>query len=267
MELSAVGLRRGTTNRRRRQRSILLVALAVTFIGSAGAWLAASGAFAPTISPPAGVPTTGSSAGEVASVDSSALSGSVTQASGAAQLNDGVPVTRVIVADSYESKLRLTVAWTNATSAGSFLNGKDQISIGAYDPVSLPTSGSCTSGALKVTDSNVTGGEICVKLDTGASGSYSFNPDTHTLLLTQQTIGGSIRPAATVTSQATCSTSPTTWCDPPGSVVDNTIGTPTGNQHVIYVLASILNPANHAPHGLQSYTGSLSFFVQAKRVG
>lgn len=275
MELRAGSLGQNA-GRRRRHRAILLVALGVAFVASTAAWLATAGVTSPSITPPAGLP----SSGAVADVDSTGLSGQVTQSNGNAQLDQGVPITKVIVANGYENKLRVSVGWTNAATAASFLNGKDQISVGLYYPVAVTTSsGSCSSSnALKVLDTQAetsaggTAGAVCVVLDPATSGSYSLNTATNTIMISQQTIAGYLTPSISATTSAggptsTCPTyssgSPTAWCDPQGTVAD-TSGAPTHDQHVLYVLASVLNPANHVPPGQQASSGSLDFFTQVR---
>lgn len=264
MELGVETLAR-SASRRRRHRAVLVVALGVVLAGSAAAWLAQSGTGGPTITPPAGA-----SSGAVATVDATGLSGSITQSRGNAQIDEGVPVTKLLVANTYENQLRVHVAWTNGASAGSFLNGQDQISVGLYRPVSVTSSGgSCTSsGTLKVLDSTTTAGAVCVVLDPASNGSYSFNSATNTIMLSQSTLAGYLLPTNSASTSGSCPTdtgSQTVWCDPAGTTVDNTSGTPTNDQHALYVLASVLNPNNHSPQGQQPANGTLDFFVQADR--
>lgn len=266
MELPAGSLASDVA-RRRRQRTFLLAALAVALAASTGAWLATSGTGGPTINPPAGA-----TGGVVASVDSSGLSGSITESRGNAQVDEGLPVSKLLVAGGYENKLRVHVTWTNGAEAGAFLNGQDQISIGLYRPVSVTsTNGSCTSaGTLRVLDSTTTAGAVCVKLDPASAGSFSFNSATDTIMLSQSALSGYLVPTASAGSPSgscpTDSGSQSVWCDPAGTTVENTSGTPTNDQHVLYVLASVLNPNNHSPQGQQPANGSLDFFVQADRI-
>ncbi|MGH3008907.1 MAG: hypothetical protein ACRDLM_05800 [Gaiellaceae bacterium] len=252
--------------RRRRHRAILLAALAIALAGSTGAWLATSGTGGPTITPPAGA-----TGGVVATIDSTGLSGSITQSRGNAQVDDGLPVTKLLVANGYENQLRVHVTWTNGAEAGAFLHGQDQISIGLYHPVSVTSAGgSCTSAnTLKVLDSTTTAGAVCVALDPASAGSFSFNSDTDTIMLSQSTLSGYLLPSDSAGSPSgscpTDSAAQSAWCDPAGTTVDNTSGTPVNDQHALYVVASVLNPNNHSPHGQQPANGSLDFFVQADR--
>lgn len=256
----------GNVVRRRRQRALLVTALGIALAASAGAWLAQSGTTGPSIAPPAGA-----SGGVVATVDSSGLSGSITESRGNAQIDEGLPVTKLLAADGYENQLRVHVTWTNGASAGAFLNGQDQISIGLYYPVSVTTTnGSCTSAnTLKVLDSTTAAGAVCVALDSPGSGSFNLNSSTSTLFLSQSALSGYMLPSSSAsTPSGSCPTdtgAQSAWCDPAGTTVDNASGTPTNNQHVLYVLASVLNPNNHSPQGQQPANGSLDFFVQADR--
>lgn len=265
MELGS-GSFASTVARRRKQRAFLVTVLGVALVASTGAWLATSGVSGPSINPPAGA-----SGGVVATVDSSGLSGSITESRGNAQINEGVPVTKLLVADGFENQLRVHVTWTNGATAGSFLNGNDQISVGLYYPVSVTTTnGSCRSAnTLKVLDSTSTAGAVCVALDSPGSGSFNLNSSTSTLLLSQSALSGFMLPGSSAGSPSgSCPTdtgAQSAWCDPAGTTVDNTTGTPTNDQHALYVLASVLNPNNHSPQGQQPSDGSLDFFVQADR--
>jgi hypothetical protein len=265
VELQAGSLASNAT-RRRRQRAILLAVLAVALAASTGAWLATSGTGGPSIQPPAGA-----TGGVVATIDSTGLSGSITESRGNAQIDEGLPVTKLLVAGGYENRLRVHVTWTNGAEAGSFLNGQDQISTGLYYPVSVTSAGgSCTSAnTLKVLDSTTTAGAVCVVLDPASAGSFSFNSATSTIMLSQSILSGYLLPTHSAGSPSgSCPTdngARSTWCDPAGTTVDNTSGTPANDQHVLYILASVLNPNNHSPQGQQPASGSLDFFVQADR--
>lgn len=265
MEIRAGSLASNVT-RRRRQRAILLSALGLALAASGGAWLAQSGTTGPSIAPPAGA-----SGGVVATVDGTGLSGSITESRGNAQIDEGIPVTKLLAADGYENQLRVHVTWTNGASAGAFLNGPDQISVGLYYPVSVTTdNGSCTSAdTLKVLDSTTTAGAVCVALDSPGSGSFNLNSSTSTLLLSQSALSGFVLPSSSAAAPSgSCPTdtgAQSAWCDPAGTTVDNASGTPANDQHVLYVLASVLNPNNHSPQGQQPTSGSLNFFVQADR--
>lgn len=257
----------GIAGRRRRQRTIVAVAIGVAFLASSGYWLDNSGILGTTI-----LPVAGSSGGAVANVSSSSLDGTVTR-SGTTTV--GVPVSRIIVAKSYldnsttGQNIKVSVAWTNASTAT--LHGNDVVSIGLWYPVSTSTTGSCHNGTLFVADNQVTGGPtgVCVLPDTAATGGYnvdtaSTSAQQGTLILSKASIGGYLVPGTGQPSTiALCAAdaSQSTWCQPPG-VGDQSLDT----NRTLYVLAQVVNNGGNVPPGQQPSPGDFSFFTTVKAI-
>jgi len=258
----------GIARRRRRQRAIIIVAISVTFLASAGYWLDNSGVLGTTITPVAG-----STGGAVAITSSSTLSGQITRGG---NLTVGVPVSRIIVAKSYldntttGQNIRISLAWTNASTAT--LHGNDIVSMGLWYPVSTSSTGSCHTGTLFVADSTValgaTGG-VCVEPDIAATGSSSVDtalgdPQRGTLILSKSQIGGFLVPGTGLSSSialCTADASQTTWCQPPN------VGDQSGDTNrTLYVLAQVVNNGGNVPPGQQPSPGDFTFFTSVKAI-
>lgn len=248
------------SSRRRRRRALAITALAASIAVSLAAYrLANSGATGAEINV-----LPGSTNGAVAVV--TPLSSEVTRPNGGAQLDAGVALERVAVAQSAASHLQLLVAWTNVKEAVKVFNNPNvQISIGLYHPIH---SGVCTSedtesnkgkevDAPRVTITDTDSKTLCGALDEGAKGSASVSK-TGKLLLAKSIVGGYLDPSiAGKAALKECTATKEEWCQPK-TVTDE-------NQDALYLVASIVTPGG-IPQGQQSQAGSLNFFAHAKRL-
>lgn len=251
---------RGTSRRSRQLRRRLAVAAAASAAITTGTYfLAASGSGGLTISPPAGLPASGSVA------DVTAMTSTVTRANGGANLQTGVTIAKVTVAGSYANKIRIEIAWTNVAQRVSVLNNPNaQISIGLYHTIHT---GNCNTGSgattvapllnLTDTDSNT----YCVALDQTATGSPSVSAEGK-LLLTANTIAGDINPKLSGSSSlSACAANVVNdndvWCQP-ASIAD-------ANQRALFVVATVTIPGT-IPAGQQASVSTLGFYVKASRL-
>lgn len=249
--------------RRPSRRALALSALAAAFIGTATAWLAASGATGPTITPPTGLSPTGA----VAEVTT--LTSSVTRTNGNAYLQTGVAVARLDVQESFTKRIRVSIEWTNAADAGQVLNNPNaQISLGLYHPIHK---GACNTGAGTTVDSplvNVTdtdGVVYCMALDQGSTGSPAVS-STGKLLLARNAVAGWMRPAATLASSPSDCASVLAADNPTDSDVYCQPATAGTGQRSLYVVASIVTPGG-TPQGQNPSPGNLDLFVKVSRNG
>lgn len=234
--------------RRRRCRAIAVAAVAVSLLASVTYWLAASGTTTTSIAPAPGL----SPEGTVADVVT--MSTSVTRSNGAASLQTGKTIAKLLAAKDFTNKIKVSVAWTNPVDAAKvLLNPNAQISLGLYRPVSAIASGNCsTSGALKVTDGATS---FCTLLDSAAGGSTSVSGGQ--LLLSQSILTGFLAPTVNGSTTAACAADaggPTAWCQPSTALAG-------ADQRLLYVVASILTPGG-IPQGQQSQVGGLAFYVK-----
>jgi len=258
MDISAALV--SSSRRRRRRRALALMALAAVALVSVVAYrLANSGATGAEIG---ALP--GSTNGAVASV--TPLSSEVTRPNGGAQLDAGVALERIAVAQTAANHLQVLIAWTDVKEATKVLKRPNaQISIGLYHPIH---SGECTSedkesnkgkevDAPRVTITDTDSKMLCGALDKGAKGSSSVS-NTGKLLLAKALVGGYLDPS--IQGKAAlkeCTATKEEWCQP--KTVTNE------NQDALYLAASIVTPGG-IPQGQQSQAGSLTFFVHAKRL-
>lgn len=258
MELSSTVITRPS---RRRRQTFALVAIAVAILASVAAFgLANTGNSEAEIKP-----LPGSEGGAVAVV--TAMSSKVTRPNGGAQLNTGVALARIAVAQAAASHIRVNVSWTNVqeVSGGILGNPNSQISIGLYHPIH---SGECTSSdkesnkgkeiaAPRVTIEDTNAEKLCGALDEASTGSSTVSAEGK-LLLTKTLIGGFMEPSiAGKAALNACSATAEAWC--------HTETVKDENQDPLYLVASIVTPGG-IPQGQQSVAGSLKFFVNVKRL-
>lgn len=248
------------SRRRRRALAACAVALAVA-VSIAAFRLGNTGNGSLGISP-----LPGSNNGEVANITS--MSSKVTRSNGGAQLQTGIAIDRVAVAQAAANHLKLAVSWTNAQEGGQVLNNPNaQLSIGLYHPIHT---GECTGATEKaatkgkeveapyvnITDEEGAKQKLCGML-TEAGGSASVSSGGK-LLLAKNLIAGYIAPSLEgKASLPACEAATVEWCQPE-SVTEV-------NQDVFYMVASIVTPGG-IPQGQQEQVGSLKFFVNAKRL-
>lgn len=248
--------------RSRLRGTIAAVAVAAALVATTAAWLGSSGATGPTITPPAGL----SSTGNVANVTT--LSSSVTRTNGNAHLQTGVAIARLDVQKDFTTKIRVDINWTNASDAAKILNNPNaQLSIGLYHPIHTGNCNSSSAGStvtsplVNVTDSD--GDTYCMALDEGASGTPNVS-STGKLLLAQNAIAGYLLPAATLASSpsdcAPSSSDTDVYCQPASA------GAVSGGKRSLYVVTSITTPGG-VPQGQVATLSTLSFYVNVDRVG
>jgi len=259
MELSAAGVR--PARRRRRALALALVALALAATVAAFA-LGGTGSTGAKIEAVAG--STSAGVAEIVPLNSK-----VTRSNGGAQLQAGVALDRIAVAESEANNIQVLVAWTNVKEAANVLrNPNAQISVGLYHPIHT---GACTSSNEKLgKEDNVVAPEVtitdeweakkqtlCGKLDEGAKGSASVS-EKGKLLLGTKLISGFIDPQeAGPGSLAECEATGTKWCEPESVPA-------SAHQLALYLVASIVTPGG-IPQGQQPEGTSLEFFARARR--
>lgn len=209
------------------------------------------------ITPPAGLPASGN----IADVDP--MSGTLQRRGGGTQFDEGVNIARITVTPSYAAKVRIMIAWTNASLSHEALgNANAFVRIGIYHPVSMSTtndsSGPCTSHVkegpyVTIYDNQLgTTTPICVALDTAATGTSSLVEDGK-LLLSRQQISGFLEPSIPAPASAlntTCTTTTSPWCQAFSSP----------GQAVYYVVAEMFAPGGGE---IPNHVGSLQFYVKA----
>ena len=246
----------------RRRRPITLAAVALSLAMTGGYWLATAGTSSFTISPPAGIPANGA----VAEVTS--LSTTVTRTNGAATLQSGVAIARIITGSTLANHVRIDIAWTNPSQAAQVLsNPNAQITIGLYHPVhtgDCTTTASLVSGTNAADRVNVTdtdGALYCALLDESAIGSASASSGS--LQLATRIVGGYLAPQLDLSgSESACAASTTdgtATCEAATAVAVNST-----SSRALFVIASITTPGG-IPTGQTATTGSLTFYVGAHR--
>lgn len=238
----------------------IVVALAATVSSFA---LGNSGTVATNVTPASGVPSNGS----VASVDTS-ITSTVTRSQGNAQLQTGVTLGRIEVADAWAAKIQISVFWTDPYDGGKVLNNPNSlISVGIYDPIHTGTCVSTASSTVAqfVTVTDGLSNTYCSRLDEAATGSANVS-SVGKLLLSRSTPGGYLKPqtldggslsacgsyAGTAPGESSLS-----WCEPAATAAGSL--TPSG-PGVLYVVGSILTPGTSAI-GQQATLSTLHFFV------
>jgi len=248
--------------RRRHRRALALTGLGLSFFGTVGFWLAATGVVTNSISPPAGSPSNGSFA------TVTPLSTTVNRTNGGAQLQTGVALAKIVLSSAVTTSARVDVDWTNVGAAASILgNPNAQISIGLYYPIHTGNCLTSTPGSVDAPFINLTdtgNSTYCVTLDEGSTGRYVSS--TGKLLLAQNQVGGYLIPSINTSTISACGAAP---LDGSGNPYDVT-GTPCqpasitdSNQRALWVIASIVTPGT-IPQGVQPSLTTLSFFVGVK---
>ena len=237
---------------RRRRRALLVLALAGSLVATGGAWLADTGTTTLNIQPAPGL----ASDGKVASI--TPLSSSFTRPNGNAQIQAGVAIDKIEIAQGFATSVKLDLAWLNPGDAAQVLNNPNaQIHVGLYYPI---YTGTCASGESASVDSQratiTDGATLCTRLDASATGAIV---DNGKMILHFTQLSGFIRPgtADPTPTECTSSTENTTWCAPAG------LG---ASKNVLYVAATIATPGGK-PAGQQNNVSSLEFFTRVDRVG
>lgn len=257
--------------RRRRRRALALIATVLALAATVGAFaLGATGTSGLTVTPPEG--SINGAVGEIAKLNSK-----VQSPKGAAQLDAGVALGRVVVAYESADHVQVDVAWTNIVEAIKKVlqNPHTQLSIGLYEPIHT---GSCNGTKettaykgkeveepyIAVTDeyeanSKQETQELCTKL-AAATGSTTVS-EAGKLLLTKEVLNGYLEP--TGAGSGSLSACPAggeseTWCEP--------LSITNSKQDALYLVASIVVPGG-TPHGQQPpESAALDFFEHLKRV-
>ncbi|MDA8296741.1 MAG: hypothetical protein M0004_09175 [Actinomycetota bacterium] len=255
--LGAPSVRSSRLARRRKPIAVAIVALTALTTGSLF-FLGTTGTSSLSITPPAGVP----SSGGIASVTD--MSATMSAGTGAAQKQDDLVIAAVTTAASEANAIKVSISWLDPNDAGKVLNNPNaQISVGLYAPVAT---GSCSgstattpSGAPETISFTATNNmPYCGQLQP-ATGSSSVSSDPTTgaaaLFLSTSLLSGYLLPSTDLSgSEVACSAAvSTTPC---------LISSQAGSQRIFFVGLSILTPG-HSPTGQQSQLGTLSFFVRA----
>lgn len=256
MELSRT-IARPSANKKRR-RALALTAAALAVMAAVGTFmLGGTGSSSPSIKE-----LPGASSGAVAQVTE--LSSTVTRSKGAAQLDAGVALDRLLVAEEATNHIQVATAWTNVSEAAKvLLNPNAQLSIGLYHPIHT---GECTAtdnesnkgkevDAPRVTIEDTNKEKLCSALDEGAKGSASVS-ETGKLLLSKGLIAGYLRPSINGEKLSACAASGTSWCKPP---------TAGEHQAALYLVTSIVTPGG-IPQGQQAQASKLNFYTKVKRL-
>jgi len=242
----------------RRRRAAAIVFVGAAFFALVGSFLATSSTFGPTISPPAGTPTSGNIA------DVTNYSSPVNRTNGAAQLQVGVTLGKIVVSKMLTNAIQVIIDWTNTSQAVKVLNNPNaQISIGLYHPVS---NGPCPSTTPSVDEPLVTildsdNNSYCVALDQQATGQFASS--TGKLLLAQNQVGGFLTPSLDESAQSSpnCGSGTVAWCQPLSlQSSDSATAALMANQRVLFVVASIVTPGG-VPQGQQPSISTLSFYI------
>lgn len=260
-QLSNVGSRRLRVFAHRRRLAV--VGLSLALLATTAFWLGSTGGTGLSISTPAGT-TNGAIA------DITQMSATVTRTNGAANLQTGVALAKVVAAASSSNHFRLDVAWTNAEQAGQVLNNPNaQISLGLYHPVHTGNCGFAPSNSVDAPLVNITDTDnatYCATLDQSATGSASVS-STGKLMLAKNLINGYLAPAldgsgsisacGSSTASSTATEEALSWCQPT-SVTDS-------NQRALFLVASIVTPGG-IPQGQQASLSNLYFFFETARL-
>ena len=250
--------------RKRSRRAVAIFLVVLAFVGSAVFYLATSGTVGSSFSAAPGTVD-----GEVANVIP--MSATVSRSVGAAQLQSGITIARVLVAKDFTNHNKVSIAWLNPQDATRVLNNPNaQIAMGIYRPVHT---GSCTGSdpntAVSVDDNTLSGNstsaaDFCAYLDTGATSSPPF--DQGQLLLSRTMLTGYLRPSVDGSTGAACGSGTTAWCQPSAMSTNGALAGDETLQRAFYVIASILTPGGN-PQGNVSQLNTLSFNVIVKRTG
>lgn len=246
------------SSKAKRRRVLALTAAALALVAAVGTFmLGGTGSSSPSIKE-----LPGANSGAVAQVTE--LSSSVTRSVGAAQLEAGVALDRLLVAEKAAEHIQVSTAWTNVPEAAKvLLNPNAQLSVGLYHPIHT---GECTAtdnesnkgrevDAPRVTIEDTNKEKLCGALDEGAKGSATVSA-TGKLLLSKGLISGFLRPSINGESLSACAATGTEWCKP----------TSAGeHQAALYLVTSIVTPGG-IPQGQQAQASSLNFYTKVKRL-
>lgn len=248
--------------RRRSRRAVAIFVVVVAFIASAAYFLATSGITGTTINA-----APGTISGAVANVIP--MSSTVSRSVGAAQLQSGVTISRILIAKDFTQSAKVTIAWLNPQDAAKVLNNPNaQIGVGIYRPVHT---GACTGGdpstAVGVDDNMLSGNstsavDFCAYLDSSSASSPPFEDGR--LLLSRTVLTGYLRPSVDGSAGAACASGSTAWCQPSAMSTNGALAGDETQQRAFYVIASILTPGGN-PQGQVPQLNSLSFGVFVKR--
>ncbi len=240
-------------------RALALVLVAGVAIYTISAfYLADTGTNTLSIQPPAGIAANGKTA------DFTALSSSITRPNGAATIQAGLLLGRVIVTQGYADHLKVDVAWLDPNDASQVLDNPNvQIYAALYHPIAEGNSACGSTNPqvadtlIDVTDSSIPGvtgsSSFCAHVDANATGSMITSGK---LILSATSISGYLKAAASDTgvSSTTCTATVPggdTWCHPSGL---------NANQNVLWVALTIVTPGGK-PAGQQNNLSSLSFYT------
>lgn len=257
MELSPT-MTRASAKGSKRRRAIALIASALAVVAAVGTFmLGGTGSSSPSIKE-----LPGANSGAVAQVTE--LSSAVTRPNGAAQLDAGVALDRLLIAEEASSHIQVSAFWTNVQEAAKvLLNPNAQLSIGLYHPIHT---GECSAtddesnkgkevDAPRVTIEDTNKEKLCGALDEAAKGSASVS-GTGKLLLSKGLIGGYLRPSLNGEKLSACAASGTSWCKP---------ATAGEHQAALYLITSIVTPGG-IPQGEQAQASKLNFYTKVKRL-
>lgn len=197
--------------------------------------------------------------------DITPMTASLVGRNGGAQLDLGINVARIAVAPSYANRVRITIAWVNASRAHEILgNANAYVLLGVYRPVSMSSSGSssgpCSShgsdpilSSSSIYDDQLgTTMPICVVLDQNATGT-SAQLETGKLLLSRTQVSGFLEPSVLAPTSAlnvACTSVESAWCQAFSSP----------GQAVYYIVATLVAPGGGK---IPSGVGNLEFYVRA----
>lgn len=255
MELSPAMTR---STKAKQRRALALAAAALAVVAAVGTFmLGGTGSSAPSIKE-----LPGANSGAVAQVTE--LSSTVTRSNGAAQLDAGVALDRLLVAEEASNHIQVSTSWTNVQEAAKvLLNPNAQLSIGLYHPIHT---GQCTAAdnesnkgkevdAPRVTIEDTNKEKLCGALDEGSKGSASVS-ETGKLLLSKSLISGYLRPSINGEKLTACEAEGAVWCKP---------ATAGEHQAALYLITSIVTPGG-IPQGSQGQASKLNFYTKVKRL-
>lgn len=242
----------------KRRRALALTGGALAVVAAVGTFmLGGTGSSSPAIKE-----LPGANSGAVAQVTE--LASSVTRTKGAAQLDAGVALDRLLVAEEASDHIDVSTSWTNVQEAAKvLLNPNAQLSVGLYHPIHT---GQCTAtdnesnrgkevDAPRVTIEDTNKEDLCGALDEGSKGSATVS-ETGKLLLSKGLIGGYLRPSLSGEKLSACAATGTSWCKP---------ATAGEHQAALYLVASIVTPGG-IPQGQQAQASTLAFYTKVKRL-
>jgi hypothetical protein len=242
----------------KRRRALALTATALAVVAAVGTFmLGGTGSSSTSIKE-----LPGAKSGAVAQVTE--LASTVTRTNGAAHLDAGVALDRLLVAEEAANHIQVSTSWTNVQEAAKvLLNPNAQLSVGLYHPIHT---GECTVSdnesnkgkevdAPRVTIEDTNKEKLCGALDEGAKGSASVS-ETGKLLLSKGLISGYLRPSVNGEKLSACAASGTSWCTPASA---------GEHQAALYLVTSVVTPGG-IPQGEQAQASNLNFYTKVKRL-